>query len=52
MMHRVTRHNIKRRLAVLFIERKSRTRYEMNEAGEEVAIKVPYDEKRIISLAT
>lgn len=52
MMHRVTRNNVKRRLGVLFIERKSRTRYEMNEAGEEIAIKVPYDEKRIISLAT
>jgi preprotein translocase subunit SecD len=52
MMHRVTRHNIKRRLGVLFIERKSRTRYETNAAGEEVAIKVPYDEKKIISLAT
>lgn len=52
MMHRVTRHNIKRRLGVLFIERKSRTRYETNEAGEEVVIKVPFDEKKIISLAT
>ena len=52
MMHRVTRHNIKRGLGVLFIERKSRTRYETNAAGEEVVIKVPYDEKRIISLAT
>jgi preprotein translocase subunit SecD len=52
MMHRVTRHNIKRGLGVLFIERKSRTRYETNEAGEEVVVKVPYDEKRIISLAT
>ena len=52
MMHRVTRNNVKRRLGVLFIERKSKTRYETNEAGEEVAIKIPYDEKRIISLAT
>lgn len=52
LMHRVTRHNIKRRLAVLFIERKSRTRYETNEAGEELIVKVPYDEKKIISLAT
>ncbi|MCR8924200.1 protein translocase subunit SecD [Dasania sp. GY-MA-18] len=52
MMHRVTRNNIKRRLGVLFIERKSRTRYEINEAGEEVAVRIPYDEKRIISLAT
>ena len=52
MMHRVTRHNIQRRLGVLFIERKNRTRYETNEAGEDVVIKTPYDEKRIISLAT
>lgn len=52
LMHRVTRHNIKRRLAVLFIERKSRTRYETNDAGEELIVKVPYDEKKIISLAT
>ena len=52
MMHRVTRNNIQRRLGVLFIERKSRTRYEINESGEEVIIKVPYSEKKIISLAT
>jgi preprotein translocase subunit SecD len=52
MMHRVTRHNINRRLGVLFIERKYRTRYEANEQGEEVAIRIPYDEKKIISLAT
>lgn len=52
MMHRVTRHNINRRLGVLFIERKSRTRYEMDENGQEQVIRVPYDEKKIISLAT
>lgn len=52
MMHRVTRNNIKRSLGVLFIERKTRTRYELNAEGEEVVTKVPYDEKRIISLAT
>ena len=52
MMHRVTRHNIQRRLGVLFIERKSRTRYETNQAGEEIVTKVPFDEKKIISLAT
>jgi len=52
LMHRMTRNNIQRRLAVLFIERKSRTRYETNELGEEVAIRVPFDEKKIISLAT
>ncbi len=52
MMHRVTRNNIKRRLGVLFIERKSRTRYVIDESGEEVAVKTRYDEKKIISLAT
>lgn len=52
MMHRVTRNNIQRRLGVLFIERKARTRYEVNEAGEEVVVKIPYDEKKVISLAT
>ncbi|MDY0007243.1 MAG: protein translocase subunit SecD, partial [Spongiibacteraceae bacterium] len=51
-MHRVTRHNIGRSLGVLFIERKARTRYETNAEGEEVVVRVPYDEKRIISLAT
>ncbi len=52
LMHRVTRHNINRRLGVLFIERKSRTRYEYDEKGVEQAIRIPYDEKKIISLAT
>lgn len=52
LMHRVTRHNINRRLGVLFIERKSRTRYEKDASGEEQVIKTPYDEKKIISLAT
>lgn len=52
LMHRITRNNIQRRLGVLFIERKSRTRYEINEAGEEIIISVPYDEEKIISLAT
>ncbi|GAB3278716.1 protein translocase subunit SecD [Parahaliea aestuarii] len=49
LMSRATRHNIKRRMGVLFIERKYRTRYEMNEAGEEVAIQVPYDEKKLLT---
>lgn len=52
IMHRITRNNIQRRLGVLFIERKNRTRYQTNELGEEVAIRVPFEEKRIISLAT
>jgi preprotein translocase subunit SecD len=49
LMNRATRENIKRRMGVLFIERKNRTRYEVNEEGVEVAIKVPYDEKKVIT---
>lgn len=52
LMHRETRHNIGRNLGVLFIERKSRTRYETDENGERVAVREPYDEKKVISLAT
>jgi preprotein translocase subunit SecD len=49
MMSRATRNNIKRRMGVLFIERKYRTRYETAEDGTEVAVKVPYDEKRLLT---
>ena len=52
MMHRVTRHNINRRLGVLFIERKNRTTYVEAADGTEKIVKTPYDEKHIISLAT
>ena len=52
LMHRVTRHNINRRLGVLFIERKTRTTYVQTASGEEKVVKTPYDEKHIISLAT
>ncbi|MBB3045879.1 preprotein translocase subunit SecD [Litorivivens lipolytica] len=52
MMHRVTRHNINRRLGVLFIERKTRTTYVEAADGTEKIVKTPYDEKHIISLAT
>lgn len=52
LMHRATRHNIKRGMASLFIERKNRTRYELDENGNEIVIKLPYDEKKIINLAT
>ena len=47
LMHRMTRHNINRRLGVLFIERKSRTYYETDAQGKEQIVKVPYDEKKI-----
>ncbi len=49
LMSRATRNNIKRRMGVLFIERKYRTRYEVQEDGSEVAVKVPYDEKKLLT---
>jgi preprotein translocase subunit SecD len=49
MMSRATRNNIKRRMGVLFIERKFRTRYEVGENGEEVVVKVPYDERKLLT---
>ena len=51
-MSQVTRHNIHRKLGVLFIERKLRTHYEKDASGKDVPVHVPYDEKKIISLAT
>ena len=49
LMNRATRHNIKRRMGVLFIERKYRTRYETQADGTEVAVKIPYDEKKLLT---
>ncbi|GAB5414852.1 MAG: protein translocase subunit SecD [Congregibacter sp.] len=49
LMSRATRNNIKRRMGVLFIERKYRTRYETDENGEELIVKVPYDEKKLLT---
>jgi preprotein translocase subunit SecD len=51
-MNQATRHNIHRKLGVLFIERKLRTHYVVDASGKEVPVHVPYDEKKIISLAT
>ena len=51
LMHRATRHDIGRRMAVIFIETKTRDRYERVD-GQEVLISEPYVEKRVISLAT
>ncbi len=51
-MHYATRNNIKRGLGVLFIESKARLEKQINEAGDEVSVAVPYVEKTIISLAT
>jgi preprotein translocase subunit SecD len=49
LMSRATRDNIKRRMGVLFIERKYRTRYEVGADGVEVVVKVPYDEKKLLT---
>ncbi len=49
LMSRATRNNIKRRMGVLFIERKYRTRYEIGADGAEVVVKVPYDEKKLLT---
>ncbi len=49
LMSRATRANVKRRMGVLFIERKYRTRYEQGESGEEVAVRIPYDEKKLLT---
>jgi preprotein translocase subunit SecD len=51
LMHRATRHNIGRRMAVIFIETKTRDRKVM-EDGVEVLKAEPYVTKRVISLAT
>lgn len=49
LMNRATRNNVKRRMGVLFIERKYRTRYEEQPDGSEVPVKVPYDEKKLLT---
>lgn len=51
MMSRVTRNAIQRRMAVLFVEHKSRILQERVD-GETVEKRIPYTEKGIISLAT
>ena len=49
LMSRATRANVKRRMGVLFIERKYRTRYETDENSETVVIRDPYDEKKVLT---
>jgi len=49
LMNRATRNNIKRRMGVLFIERKYRTRYEVQPDGSEIVVKIPYDEKKLLT---
>lgn len=51
LMNRTTRNAVKRRMAVLFVEHKSRMVTETVD-GEKVEKRVPYVEKKIISLAT
>jgi preprotein translocase subunit SecD len=49
LMSRATRANVKRRMGVLFIERKYRTRYETDEDGATIVIRDPYDEKKVLT---
>ncbi|MDB2654247.1 protein translocase subunit SecD [Luminiphilus sp.] len=49
LMSRATRANVKRRMGVLFIERKYRTRYETDEEGATVVRRDPYDEKKVLT---
>lgn len=51
MMSRVTRNAIQRRMAVVFVEHKTRTVIERVD-GEPVERRIPYTEKHLISLAT
>ncbi|MEH6443196.1 MAG: protein translocase subunit SecD [Oceanospirillaceae bacterium] len=51
LMSRTTSDAIQRRMAVLFIEHKARTTYQTVD-GVKVAKRIPYVEKKIISLAT
>ena len=51
-MHRATRGDIGKRLGVLFVEQKTRTVYEMDSQGNQVAVQEIYEVKEIISLAT
>lgn len=51
LMHRATRHSIGRRMAVIFIETKTRDKYELVD-GVEMRTQVPYIEKKVVSLAT
>ena len=49
LMSRATRSNIKRRMGVLFIERKFKTRYIEDDVGNTEVIKDPYDEKKLLT---
>jgi preprotein translocase subunit SecD len=49
LMSRATRANVKRRMGVLFIERKYRTQYDVDENGDTLITREPYDEKRVLT---
>ena len=51
-MHRATRGNIGKRLGVLFVEQKTRTKYKIDDSGNQVPVLETYEIKEIISLAT
>lgn len=51
-MHRATRGNIGKRLGVLFVEQKTRTKYEIDDSGKQMPVLETYEIKEIISLAT
>ena len=51
-MHRATRNEIGRRLGVLFVEQKTRTKYINDSLGKSIPVKETYEIKEIISLAT
>ena len=51
-MHRMTRNNIGRRLGVLFIEYKVRTKINTNDLGEQIVVSERFVDKKIINLAT
>lgn len=50
-MHEATRHNIGRQMAILFRETLTRSTYEEVD-GEQVLRQIPYEEQRLISVAT
>ena len=51
-MHRATRGNIGKRLGVLFVEQKTRTKYQIDDSGKQIPVLETYEIKEIISLAT
>ena len=53
LMHRITRNAVKRKMAVLFIERKTRKiGSQIDDNGEKINIYEKYDHKKVINLAT